>query len=135
MIYEFDYASHPDSLEEMHLDLDLIAARHLLPDEVFQPFRVAVSEAITNAIIHAHDSDSSKIIRFTVDLNDERITASVVDEGVVRDDEALANFDPAGSPDAEGGRGLGLIKRLSDEVSFTKLPQGGMAVKIIKNLI
>jgi sigma-B regulation protein RsbU (phosphoserine phosphatase) len=133
--YDFNYVSHLDSLEEMHVDIDLIAARHLLPDEVIQPFRVAVSEAITNSIIHAHDSDSSKIIRFTVDLNDERIAASVIDEGFVRDEKAMANFDPAGPLDAEGGRGLGLIKRLSDEVSFTRLPHGGMAVKIVKNLL
>jgi len=132
--YDYVLASRLDSLEKMHEDIDAIARRHAIPDESIHPFRVAVSEALTNAIIHAHGGDSSKKIRFAVDLNKERIMAVVIDEGP---DPGISSFDgadPVGQPDAEGGRGLGLIKRLSDEAYFERLPEGGMEVRIVKYL-
>jgi serine phosphatase RsbU (regulator of sigma subunit)/anti-sigma regulatory factor (Ser/Thr protein kinase) len=132
--YNFQYNSCLDSLEEMHTDINSIADRHNISENIIEPFRVAVSEAITNAIVHAHGCDSSKIIRFAVDLNNRRITASIIDEGAGRGSTKLGDFDPVGRRDDEGGRGLGLIKQLSDDVSFECLPQGGMVVKIVKYL-
>jgi serine phosphatase RsbU (regulator of sigma subunit)/anti-sigma regulatory factor (Ser/Thr protein kinase) len=131
-VYEYTLASHLESLDKMHVELDAIAVRHSIPENTIHPFRVAVSEAITNAIIHAHGGDSSKIIRFTVDLNDERIMAVITDEGPGKEIEFIDCADPVGPLDAEGGRGIGLIKRLSDEASLEQLPQGGMEVKIVK---
>ena len=132
--YNFQYQSDLKSLEHMHGDIDTIASQHNIPENISHPFRVAVSEAVTNAIVHAHNGDSSKIIRFTVDLNKERIVAVIVDEGSELGTIPVDNFDPVCHPDAEGGRGLGLIKRLSDEATFTQLPQGGTEVRIVKNL-
>ncbi len=132
--YEFILASEIRSLEKMHQDIDAIAAEHGIPEKIVHPFRVAVSEAVTNAIVHAHAGDSSKIIRFLVDLNDDRILAVIIDQGPVREWDDLESADPVGQLDAEGGRGLGLIKRLSDEANFQWLPEGGMEVKIVKYL-
>lgn len=132
--YDYVLASRLNSLEKMHKDIDAIAQRHAIPDDIIHSFRVAVSEAVTNAIVHAHGGDSSKKIRFAVNLNSERIMAVVIDEGSNPEILSLDVADPAGYPDAEGGRGLGLIKRLSDEAFFERAPEGGMQVKIIKYL-
>lgn len=132
--YNFAYPSRLQCLEDLYRDIDSIAEQHTLPKEIVHPFRVAVSEAVTNSIIHAHEGDSSKIIRFTVDVNEDRIVAAIIDEGTYRGMTPMDIADPASHPDAEGGRGLGLIKQLSDEVTFERLPQKGMVVKIVKYL-
>lgn len=132
--HTFVYPSSLDSLEKLYADLDGVISRYGLPDEAVHRLEVAVSEAVTNAIIHAHGEDSSKKIQFSVEVNDESIIAEIIDGGTGLAATAGEEFDPAGSPDAESGRGLGLIKRLSDEVTFTRLPEGGTAVKIIKYL-
>jgi len=59
---------------------------------------------------------------------------ALVDEGSPEGSASFDGADPVGQPDAEGGRGLGLIKRLSDEAYFERLPEGGLEVKIVKYL-
>jgi len=131
---EFSYPSHLDSLEKLYKDIENIFEGRGFPEAFQKTFTVAVSEAVTNAIVHAHGQEPSKKIRFTVDLNDERIIASVLDRG--QGDRAIA-IDTEGTEfrlDAEGGRGIGLIKKLSDKVSFKPLAGGGMEVRIVKYL-
>ena len=132
--YEFVYESRLESLERMYRDMDGLIVQHALPESAANPFRVAISEAMTNAIIHAHGGDSSKQIRITVELNDEGLTAAVADQGRGTPPDSVDRCDPVGSPEAEGGRGLGLIRRLMDEVWFESGPGGGTVVWMVKKL-
>jgi serine/threonine-protein kinase RsbW len=81
-------------------------------------FRVSLTEALANAMIYGNDRDPSKRVRVRLLMDDRAIRACVTDEG--------GGFDPAQVPDptlpfhaeAEGGRGLFLMRRLMDEVHF-----------------
>ncbi|HEX8671958.1 MAG TPA: ATP-binding protein [Longimicrobium sp.] len=83
-------------------------------------FRVGVAEALANAMIYGNGSDPSKRVRVEVELDPERISVRIVDQG--------NGFDPADVPDptlperleATGGRGLFLIRSLMDEVDFNE---------------
>ncbi|MCP4567874.1 MAG: SpoIIE family protein phosphatase [FCB group bacterium] len=131
--YEFEYPSSLDSLEPMYSALEGIFAKHQIPFEVAHPFRVAVSEAVTNAITHAHREDHTKIIRLSIELNDEQIAADINDEGGANQIKA-SQFELHRHPDAESGRGLGIIKKLSDEVELTAAPYRGATIRIVKYL-
>lgn len=132
--YQFVYPSRLDVLDTMYHDMERVFERHRIGPEVARPFQLAMSEAFTNAIIHAHGQDPGKLVDVSIEVNDKRLSADITDEGSCWKDGGSRQFDPARDPAAESGRGLGLIQRLSDEVSFARSPRGGTTVTITKTL-
>ncbi|MEZ5100829.1 MAG: ATP-binding protein [Thermoleophilia bacterium] len=86
------------------------ATRHALaagfPDGELDRVRLAVSEAVTNAVLHAYAGPGSVHLR--VEAEAWRVRVVVRDEGRGR-----AGADPA---TASGGFGLGLMRALADEL-------------------
>lgn len=82
--------------------------------------RVGLTEALANAVVRGNGKDPAKRVRVEVHLGDAGIIARVTDEGL--------GFNPADVPDptegdrlhAHNGRGLFLMRRLLDEVSFNE---------------
>lgn len=82
---------------------------------------LAVSEAVTNAIVHAHRDSSPGEIELSAKLNGEGVIVVVADEG----DGIKPN------PDSPGlGFGLALVASLADEVAIGRSSAGGTAVKM-----
>lgn len=133
-IYEFTYVSHIENHEVMSSNIDDIFNRHHVPPQIAEPFRVAISEAFTNAVIHAHKGDNTKIIQLKVNVNDVRVIADIIDQGTGRGLDWYTGEDLKYDPTAEGGRGLGLIKKLTDKMEIRSLPGGGTAVTMTKYL-
>lgn len=132
--YQFVYPSRLDVMETMYQDLEKVFSRSHIGPEVARPFQLALSEAFTNAIIHAHDRDPGKLVEMSIRVNDDAISADITDEGTCWENEGSQTFDPAGDPASESGRGLGLIQRLTDEVRFARSPRGGTTVTMTKKL-
>lgn len=112
------------------------AAAELEPtfgDQRIDDLRLAVSEATTNAI-EAHlslASDERVLVR--CDLGDDRIQVEVLDRGAGFD-RVEGGGDPSSSGgDAEaydeGGYGLPLMRRLTDETDITS-GDGGTSVRL-----
>jgi serine/threonine-protein kinase RsbW len=82
--------------------------------------RVALAEALANAIEYGNDNDTSKSVGVTVRFGPDRVEMEVTDEG--------PGFDPHRLPDPtvlerrslETGRGIFLIQKLVDEVRFNE---------------
>lgn len=80
--------------------------------------RVAVTEALANAVLYGNERDPEKRVRMNVSLTPARVSVRVEDEG--------SGFDPDRVPDPTlpanihraGGRGVFLIRQLMDEVHF-----------------
>ena len=88
-------------------------------DEVrFPDILISITEAVNNAIIHGNKADESKEVRINMIGQSTGIAISVSDEG--------KGFDPNGLPDPTapenieccGGRGVYIMSRLADELSF-----------------
>jgi serine/threonine-protein kinase RsbW len=85
---------------------------------------IAVTEAVNNAITHAHKSDYSKNVSIRVRCLNEGMTVAVKDNG--------KGFPIADVPDPRDGdnvlmthgRGVFLIKELADDVDFSITPHG-----------
>jgi len=84
--------------------------------------KVAVAEALANAIVAGNGEDCSKSVMVNAELLQDQIRVSVTDEGPGFDISALPG--PTILPDLEdsNGRGLFLIRHLVDDVFFN--PQG-----------
>jgi len=87
-------------------------------DDVYGNIMIAVTESVSNAIIHGNKNDQTKIVDLCLEADTTCISCTVHDEGRGFDDENLP--DPT-APDnlfKTGGRGIFLIKNLADEVNF-----------------
>ncbi|HEX8717276.1 MAG TPA: ATP-binding protein [Gemmatimonadaceae bacterium] len=91
------------------------------PRQVTLNLPVALTEALSNAILRGNADVSQRFVRIHCDVNRERVILEVVDEGSGFD--LLACMQDPTSPEnivREDGRGLFLMARLMDRVeSFT----------------
>ena len=93
-------------------------------------FRVGLTEALSNAVLYGNAHDPSKRVLVEVTLEDGRLEARVTDEG--------SGFDPSTIPDPtlpdnllkSRGRGLFLMRRFLDEVSYND--QGNQVTLVLR---
>jgi serine/threonine-protein kinase RsbW len=113
LISEFSEAEKiPDFVEEISLLENL---NNDMKDKVM----LALSEAVTNAIVHGNEEDLNKKVNVHLKVNLTSVIISVRDEG--------KGFNPEDSPDpmkeenllATGGRGIFLMKEFADEVAYS----------------
>ncbi|NBB76370.1 MAG: ATP-binding protein [Bacteroidetes bacterium] len=89
-----------------------------------------LSEAVTNAIVHGNRLDEKKPVDVCVEVNEEAVISTVKDRG--------SGFDPHEANDPlkeenllkESGRGVFLIKEISDEVEYL---ENGTKIRFILN--
>lgn len=98
--------------------IDNAKEKFLLDDDIYGNIMIAVTEAVNNAIKHGNSNDRSKNVSLSLSLKESQIQFVIKDEGNGFDYENLP--DPTSSENIEkvGGRGIFLMKHLSDEVSF-----------------
>ena len=95
--------------EKFHLDEDL-----------YGNIMIAVTEAVNNAIKHGNESNSRKNVLLSLTLNDNLLKFVIKDEGLGFDHNNLPDPTAPENIEKPGGRGIFLMKHLSDEVEFTE---------------
>jgi anti-sigma regulatory factor (Ser/Thr protein kinase) len=93
---------------------------------------LAVHEACSNVIVHAHGSRAELLLSLACRLADGGLEIRLRDSGEPFDLSAVPEFDPAEA--RAGGRGVFLIRRLMDEVASSPAPEGGNELRMIKRL-
>jgi serine/threonine-protein kinase RsbW len=98
--------------------IDNAKERFHLDDDIYGNIMIAVTEAVNNAIKHGNGGDKRKNVSLALSLNESTIKFTVKDEGSGFKYDELP--DPTAPENLEklGGRGLFLMRHLSDEVSF-----------------
>ncbi|MEI6813432.1 MAG: ATP-binding protein [bacterium] len=91
---------------------------------------VALTEALSNAILRGNREDPAKSVRVRAELTAERLVVEVSDEGVGFD-LAACTADPtaAGNIMREDGRGLFLMQKLMTRVE--RFTDGGNVVRLV----
>ena len=95
-------------------------ATHGYDESAVFAIRLAVEEALNNAIRHGNCMDCSKVVEFAFEISEKQVWVRVMDEG--------KGFDPEDLPDPRGvehiekasGRGVMLIRAYMDEASFNE---------------
>ena len=97
---------------------------------------LAVDEACTNVIEHAHHGDITKDVVVRATFDETTLKIEVVDSG--------AGFDPSRLPDTDlralvherrsGGLGFHVIQMLMDEVSYEIVPGQTNRLRMVKKL-
>ncbi len=95
--------------------------------------KTAVSEAVTNAIVHGYP-DSVGVVTMEVDLNRDRIHIKVSDEGVGIENtlEALEPFYTTKAEQERAGMGFTIMKTFMDEFKVESVLNKGTTVYLTK---
>lgn len=99
-----------------------------------EEIKVAVSEAVANAIIHGYENSPTGIVRVSVTLMDKGLEIRVEDNGKGISDIKKA-LQPAFSTDPERmGLGFVFMQSFTDRLQVDSSPSKGTRVTMVKNL-
>ncbi len=98
-------------------------------DNVRYDVELALTEACANVVRHASHSDEYDV---SIDVRDETCSIDVIDSGRGYDEETLQASMP--NPSAEEGRGLHLIRMLTENVRLARHPKQGTIMHFEKRL-
>lgn len=133
-----DFCAQADVLDLIHTVTDHLSRAGGLDDDATHWVGVAVREGVVNAIRHGCNDDTTKRIMVELSLEPSERPAELV----VRVIDPGEGFDPddVADPLAEenllkpSGRGIFFMRRLMDEVTLRRPPEGGMEVRMVKRL-
>ena len=122
--YHIEIESDPNNLITVEEFVNYFAKDLGLNEEQLATLLLAVTEATTNAIIHANKCDKSKLVTVDVNVQNSKLIIKVIDEG--------KGFDPSQIPDPtqpenilkDSGRGMYLMKVYMDDLKYNVTPDG-----------
>jgi anti-sigma regulatory factor (Ser/Thr protein kinase) len=128
--------AHPGAAGEVNAAFGTFAEAHALPVDVRRSVNVALDELIANALSHGQTGRDPCSVTVNVELDQERVTITVADDGMP--------FDPFGrdAPDTAlpveerpiGGLGIHLVRQLMDQVSYQRRDDQNVVV-LVKQLV
>jgi serine/threonine-protein kinase RsbW len=103
-----------------------------LQPELLADLKLALTEAVSNAVRHAYDGDPG-FVSVSFELSGDSLAIEVVDDG--------AGFDPLQPPQlegeelAEGGLGIAIIRAIADDLEIRSRPGvRGSRLRFVKRL-
>ena len=93
--------------------------------------KTAVSEAVTNSIIHGYENKEDGIVRIEAEINKNEVTIVIIDKGIGIDDINQA-MEPlyTSRPDLErSGMGFTVMETFMDELQVES--QKGIGTKVV----
>jgi len=123
--------SNPNNLIIVEEFVNYFSKELNLDEEKLPGLLLAVTEAVTNAIIHANKCDETKKVTMNVLKDDHKLIITVKDAG--------KGFDPEKVPDPtapenllkDSGRGLYLMKIYMDELKYNITPSGTETILVL----
>lgn len=114
--------------------LDLVEQAKCNHDEQYW-IVTALREAIANAVRHGNQEQPDRKVRVDYSIEGRTVTIRVEDEG--------DGFDPSEIPDPTqeenllrpSGRGIFYMKQFMNRVEFSRAPEGGTTVIMVKELL
>jgi serine/threonine-protein kinase RsbW len=96
---------------------NLVEQYHISPD-IYGNILISLTEAVNNAIIHGNSNDESKLVTVKLAKKTNILAFRITDEGSGFDYDSLPDPTAPENLLKIGGRGVFLMKQLSDELNF-----------------
>jgi len=128
----FCFESRGQNVALARLLVAAMAADHDMTMTDLDEIKVAVSEAVSNAIIHGYENQEDKIVRMEVEIDERRMIVRIHDDGVGIADIVQA-MQPSYSTDKERmGLGFAFMHSFMDKVEVISELGVGSTVTLIK---
>lgn len=111
--------------------IDNLKDKISLSDNIYGNILISVTEAVNNAIVHGNKENKEKKVELYLKQNKKSISFIIKDEGLGFDESKIP--DPTNPKNLNNikGRGVFLIKNLTDNVTFRNK---GSEVELVFNL-
>ena len=116
--FRIEIPSLSENIRMIESFIDNAKEKFSLNDDIYGNIMIAVTEAVNNAIKHDNKNESGKNVTLALSLEDGLIKFKVEDEGNGFDFHNLPDPTAPENIEKPGGRGIFLMKHLSDEVDF-----------------
>jgi serine/threonine-protein kinase RsbW len=113
------------------LALTGIARTRALAPELVADLKLALTEACSNSVRHAYDEGREGVVEVRYELDDDRMSVEVTDDGAGFDPEVL---ERAQEELDEGGLGIAIIRAVTDELDIGVRSEGGSRLRFTKYL-
>ncbi|AKP51148.1 ATP-binding protein [Cyclobacterium amurskyense] len=87
-------------------------------DDIYGNIMISVTECVNNAIVHGNKIDKKRVVKLELIFLDNQIKFIIEDEGDGFDHQKLNDPTALENLEKSGGRGVFIMKHLSDEVEF-----------------
>ena len=130
VIDKLTIASDLTNLSLVESLIDKVCASLSIDEDLYGNILIAVTEAVNNAIIHGNKFSSDLQVLIDVLEDDKTFQFRITDFGTGFDFENLPDPTAPENIEKENGRGIFLIKNLSDDLEFS---DGGKVATILFN--
>jgi len=132
MRMDVNILSEISNIRKVETVIDEISTSYRIGSDAYGKILVATIEAVNNAIIHGNRTNNKKAVNVGFEVEGKDLIITVRDEGKGFNPETVP--DPTAPENIENihGRGVFLMKRLSDDISFNR---NGTMVKMKFNIV
>ena len=120
-----------DNVSVVESFIDNLKDKISLSDNIYGNILISVTEAVNNAIIHGNKEDKAKKVELYLKQSKKSISFIIKDEGPGFDESKIPDPTSPKNLDNLKGRGVFLIKNLTDNVKFRKK---GSEIELVFNL-
>lgn len=104
--------------------------------ELLSDIKTAVSEAVTNSIVHGYKENKGEFITLTLKLKGNNFYISIEDNGVGIPDieKAMQPFYTTGKEGERSGMGFTVMETFMDDIMVSNKINGGVRVEMVKTI-
>lgn len=110
--------SNPRNVALVENFVNKVVQKYKLSPDLYGNILISLTEAVNNAIIHGNDEDENKTVEIKLHKRRNSLAILVSDEGRGFDFQRLPDPTAPENLIKPGGRGVFLIRQLSDKVRF-----------------
>ncbi len=125
--YELEIASIAENIVEVEQFIESLKDKLQISDNLYGNLLISLTEAVNNAIIHGNALDANKKVKVVCKKDNNTVSFTVSDEGNGFDYNNLPDPTDPNNIEKLTGRGVFLMKQLSDQLIFSK---GGSQVEL-----
>ena len=112
--------SQPETLSAVEKLVEDVKNKFNVNEDSYGNMLVALTEAVSNAIYHGNKQDPKKKIGLSYQFTDGNLSFTITDQGKGFDFYNLPDPTAPENLEKECGRGIFLMKHLSDQVIFSE---------------
>ena len=112
--------SQPETLSAVEKLVEDVKNKYNVNEDSYGNMLVALTEAVSNAIYHGNRQDPKKKISLSYQYSDGNLSFTITDQGTGFDFYNLPDPTAPENLEKECGRGIFLMKHLSDQVIFSE---------------
>ena len=113
-----DFASKGENITIIERLVDELCEKHNIQEEHYGNILIALTEAVNNAIYHGNKQDPDKKVHIRYEADSDAFKFIIEDEGPGFDFENVPDPTSPENIEKPNGRGVFLMRHLSDEISF-----------------